>query len=669
MFENVAGPRANERSVFGGEDMSIEVVSRLSAPPPPAAPPSAPPKHRVMSASAPERTPTPLAITRIGDWVVDKTLGAGSTAKVKLARNRRTGEVCAVKIVARSPQAMGAARAGRKSRESTASRERRVFREAALLNLLADERIVALRDFVVTADHFCMLFEYVDGVQLLDYIVSHGRLGERQARAFFRQAVRAVDYCHAHGVVHRDLKIENILVDAAGRIKLLDFGLSNFWAPDGLLTTYCGSLYFAAPELLHGRPYVGPEVDVWSLGVILYVLVVGRVPFDDRSIPVLHEKIKRARVAIPDTVSAPCRDLILRMLCREPEKRASLADVACHAWTNDGHRSVPQYVSAPRDPPDAIDERAVSLLVHSFVPEVIPAEEDIRAVLHTATRDWAAVHRHPVVLQYFLACDRIAALEAEGRGSGWWAPDAQEASVSVAACERSRSMSAVPRDGAIGPAQGFTTQPASPRQTEALSPPPRAARRASAAPAIAPSGRAPPARNVPPIPEDSAVDPPSSARRHSVSVPASPKHAMARHASLQAPAGRPADGSRAQDDYLGIRTVFFKGLFSVHTTSGRPAMAIRNEVQHALMRAGVRFEDRRSFFVCEARTRGPADTPPDTSRSEWSAPGDARPVRFEVHIVRLALLGGMYGLQFKRIAGDVPRYKAMCAQLLSSVRL
>jgi serine/threonine protein kinase KIN1/2 len=166
-----------------------------------------------------------------------------------------------------------------------------------------------------------MVFEYINGGQMLDYIISHGRLRERVARKFARQIGSALEYCHKNNVVHRgipthwwlsgncshypaDLKIENILISQTGNIKIIDFGLSNLYDPVAHLSTFCGSLYFAAPELLNAKVYTGPEVDVWSFGVVLYVLVCGKVPFDDQSMPALHAKIKRGLVEYPAWLSA-----------------------------------------------------------------------------------------------------------------------------------------------------------------------------------------------------------------------------------------------------------------------------------------------------------------------------------------------------------------------------
>lgn len=184
------------------------------------------------------------------------------------------------------------------------SKEIRTAREAAIVTLLNHPYICGLRDVVRTNYHWYMLFEYVNGGQMLDYIISHGKLKEKQARKFSRQIASALDYCHRNSIVHRDLKIENILISKTGDIKIIDFGLSNLFAPRGALKTFCGSLYFAAPELLQARAYTGPEVDVWSFGIVLYVLVCGKVPFDDQSMPALHAKIKKGLVDYPNWLSS-----------------------------------------------------------------------------------------------------------------------------------------------------------------------------------------------------------------------------------------------------------------------------------------------------------------------------------------------------------------------------
>lgn len=190
-----------------------------------------------------------------------------------------------------------------KKKDKDEHREIRTIREASIMLLLHHPFIASLKEMLILDPYYYLFMEYVNGGQLLDYIISHGKLKEKQARRFGRQILSALDYCHRNSIVHRDLKIENILISQAGNIKIIDFGLSNLFSPRSSLSTFCGSLYFAAPELLNAKAYTGPEVDVWSFGVVLYVLVCGKVPFDDQNMPALHEKIKRGVVDYPSHLS------------------------------------------------------------------------------------------------------------------------------------------------------------------------------------------------------------------------------------------------------------------------------------------------------------------------------------------------------------------------------
>lgn len=295
----------------------------------------------------------------IGDWDFIRTIGAGSMGKVKLARHNSTNEKCAVKIVPRAaklyqrahssdPPMKTAEEAAQRQKEfeKEVARDKRTIREGALGRLLFHPHICRLYEMVPMTNHYYMLFEYVEGGQLLDYIVSHGSLNEKYARKFARGIALALDYCHRNNVVHRDLKIENIMINQKGDIKIIDFGLSNLYSPKSLLKTYCGSLYFAAPELLSAKPYTGPEVDIWSFGVVLYVLVCGKVPFDDPVVSVLHEKIKKGNVEYPSFISKECMSLLSRMLVVDPHKRATLHEVIQHPWMNKGYEyAVPSYMA------------------------------------------------------------------------------------------------------------------------------------------------------------------------------------------------------------------------------------------------------------------------------------------------------------------------------------
>jgi serine/threonine protein kinase len=287
--------------------------------------------------------------TQTGHWELGKTIGAGSMGKVKLARNKETGEQVAVKIVPRGSND-GEHRTSAERERADHSKEVRTAREAAIVTLADHPYICGMRDVIRTNYHWYMLFEYVNGGQMLDYIISHGRLKEKQARKFGRQIASALDYCHRNSIVHRDLKIENILISKTGDIKIIDFGLSNLFSPRNHLKTFCGSLYFAAPELLQAKAYTGPEVDVWSFGIVLYVLVCGKVPFDDQSMPQLHAKIKKGHVEYPPWLTPECRNLISRMLTTDPSQRATLAEILTHPWMTKGFNGAPDNYLPQRKP-------------------------------------------------------------------------------------------------------------------------------------------------------------------------------------------------------------------------------------------------------------------------------------------------------------------------------
>ncbi|KAF2223174.1 hypothetical protein BDZ85DRAFT_263112 [Elsinoe ampelina] len=339
------------------------------------------------SSHAPRRRTTVDA--KSGTWELGKTIGAGSMGKVKLARHKDTHEQVAVKIIPR--QSTDDHKTAAEKERADHSKEVRTSREAAIVTLVDHPYICGMKDYVKTKYHWYMLFEYVNGGQMLDYIISHGRLKEKQARKFGRQIASALDYCHRNNIVHRDLKIENILISKTGDIKIIDFGLSNTFTPKGHLKTFCGSLYFAAPELLQAKQYTGPEVDVWSFGIVLYVLVCGKVPFDDQSMPQLHAKIKKGHVEYPPWLTNECRSLIARMLQTDPNQRATMSEIMNHPWMTKGFGGPPDNFLPPRRPLTLPLERSIirkmdgfdfgsALNVEEQLSKIVDGEEYQRAI-------------------------------------------------------------------------------------------------------------------------------------------------------------------------------------------------------------------------------------------------------------------------------------------------
>ncbi|KAI4810756.1 hypothetical protein KUCAC02_013687 [Chaenocephalus aceratus] len=255
-----------------------------------------------------------------GLYDLDKTLGRGHFAVVKLARHVFTGEKVAVKVID-------------KTKLDTVATGH-LFQEVRCMKLVQHPNIVRLYEVIDTQTKLYLILELGDGGDMFDYIMKHEEgLNEELAKKYFAQIVHAISYCHRLHVVHRDLKPENVVFfEKQGLVKLTDFGFSNKFQPGKKLTTSCGSLAYSAPEILLGDEYDAPAVDIWSLGVILFMLVCGQPPFQEANDSETLTMIMDCKYSVPDHVSSACKDLIDRMLQRDPKHRASLEEIEGHAW-------------------------------------------------------------------------------------------------------------------------------------------------------------------------------------------------------------------------------------------------------------------------------------------------------------------------------------------------
>ncbi|XP_047665454.1 MAP/microtubule affinity-regulating kinase 4 isoform X1 [Tachysurus fulvidraco] len=258
----------------------------------------------------------------IGNYRLLKTIGKGNFAKVKLARHVLTGREVAIKIIDKT--------------QLNPTSLQKLFREVRIMKALRHPNIVQLFEVIETEKTLYLVMEYASGGEVFDYLVSHGRMKEVEARAKFRQIVSAVHYCHLKNIVHRDLKAENLLLDADSNIKIADFGFSNEFTLGNKLDTFCGSPPYAAPELFQGKKYDGPEVDIWSLGVILYTLVSGSLPFDGQNLKELRERVLRGKYRVPFYMSTDCEEILRRFLVLNPSKRCTLEQVMKDKWMNTG---------------------------------------------------------------------------------------------------------------------------------------------------------------------------------------------------------------------------------------------------------------------------------------------------------------------------------------------
>ncbi|XP_073449995.1 5'-AMP-activated protein kinase catalytic subunit alpha-2 [Aquarana catesbeiana] len=289
---------------------------------------------------------------KIGHYVLGDTLGVGTFGKVKMGEHQLTGHKVAVKILNRQ-----------KIRNLDVVGK--IKREIQNLKLFRHPHIIKLYQVISTPTDFFMVMEYVAGGELFDYICKNGRVEEPEARRLFQQILSAVDYCHRHMVVHRDLKPENVLLDAQMNAKIADFGLSNMMSDGEFLRTSCGSPNYAAPEVISGRLYAGPEVDIWSCGVILYALLCGTLPFDDEHVPTLFKKIRGGVFYIPEYLNRSVATLLMHMLQVDPLKRATIKDMREHEWFK---QDLPSYLF-PEDPnydANVIDDEAVKEVCEKF---------------------------------------------------------------------------------------------------------------------------------------------------------------------------------------------------------------------------------------------------------------------------------------------------------------
>ncbi|KAM3677607.1 serine/threonine-protein kinase SIK1 isoform X1 [Ammospiza nelsoni] len=269
-------------------------------------------------ASAPAAAHGQQRPLRVGFYDIERTLGKGNFAVVKLARHRVTKTQVAIKIID-------------KTRLDPSNLEK-IYREVQIMKLLNHPHIIKLYQVMETKDMLYIVTEFAKNGEMFDHLTSNGHLSESEARKKFWQILSAVEYCHSHHIVHRDLKTENLLLDANMNIKLADFGFGNFYKSGEPLSTWCGSPPYAAPEVFEGKEYEGPHLDIWSLGVVLYVLVCGSLPFDGPNLPTLRQRVLEGRFRIPYFMSEDCETLIRRMLVVDPTKRITISQIKQHKW-------------------------------------------------------------------------------------------------------------------------------------------------------------------------------------------------------------------------------------------------------------------------------------------------------------------------------------------------
>ncbi|KAI8366961.1 kinase-like domain-containing protein [Choanephora cucurbitarum] len=274
--------------------------------------------------------------TVFGPYLLLQTLGEGEFGKVKFGIEIKTGQEVAIKLI-------------RKDNIDSTSRMTKVEREISVLRILHHPNIVKLFDVIETEKYIGIILQCATGGELFDYILAHRYLKEKDASRLFAQLISGVHYMHQKCIVHRDLKLENLLLDKHRNVLITDFGFANQFssAQDDLMSTSCGSPCYAAPELVMNQGvYVGPAVDIWSCGVILFAMLCGYLPYDDDpanpesyNINLLYKYILNTPLVFPDYISKEACHLMSLMLVPDPEKRCSMEVIMAHPWLS-AHQKV-----------------------------------------------------------------------------------------------------------------------------------------------------------------------------------------------------------------------------------------------------------------------------------------------------------------------------------------
>ncbi|KAJ7108476.1 kinase-like domain-containing protein [Mycena epipterygia] len=262
----------------------------------------------------------------IGPWILGECVGKGASGRVKIAKHKVTGKLAAVKILPLAP--LVNSRASLATQQAKTDKQRLgIDREITMMKLMNHPNIMRIYDVYEGAKELFLVLEYVEGGELFDFLVNRGRLPSAEALEYFKQIVYGLNYAHTFSIIHRDLKPENILIASLSPplIKIADWGMAAFAPPSLHLETSCGSPHYASPEIVNGERYQGNATDIWSCGVILYALLTGRLPFDDKNVKVLLSKVKSGKYEMPNWIDPLAMDLLSRMLVVEVSRRITVS--------------------------------------------------------------------------------------------------------------------------------------------------------------------------------------------------------------------------------------------------------------------------------------------------------------------------------------------------------
>ncbi|KAF4610581.1 hypothetical protein D9613_006854 [Agrocybe pediades] len=309
----------------------------------------------------------------IGLWKVGRTLGKGFSGHVRIARHSQTGQYAAIKIILKG--SLNSRVSLNRLADEVEHSILAVEREIVVMKLIDHPNIMKLYDVWETSSHLYLILEYVQGGELFDYLCEKGRRPLHEVVDYFQQIICAVAHCHMYNIAHRDLKLENILIDQDKNIKVADFGMAT-WQDEArgkLLRTSCGSPHYAAPEIISGNPYNGSTSDIWSCGVILYALLAAKLPFDDDDCPTLLHKISLGHYIMPEDIDSRAQNLLRRMLTLDVKKRITMQEIMCH----------PFFLSQPLKNPKAMPSGPDMDLIARPIGKISAIDPDIFSNLRT----------------------------------------------------------------------------------------------------------------------------------------------------------------------------------------------------------------------------------------------------------------------------------------------
>lgn len=301
-----------------------------------------------------------------------KTIGEGSFAKVVLAK-RRDGAKVAVKII---------------KKKSKSTKEVHIKREVTNLRSIDHTHIVKCFDLIQDEKKYYIIMEYIKGSELLDVILSKNRgLSEGKSKKYFAQLISAVSYCHSQFISHRDLKPENILIDKNDNIKLIDFGLSTRLHTDGSgHNTWCGSPMYSPPEIFSQDTYKSPQIDIWSLGIILYAMLTSTLPFSGRDDMELMTRIQNCKYKIPIYMPLLVVDLLTQILKKNPADRISLAQIREHKW-------LAEYAPIDLQIPKLPKVLSINLLIIEKMEKLgFDGDETMKSLRHERNNEYTTVY-------------------------------------------------------------------------------------------------------------------------------------------------------------------------------------------------------------------------------------------------------------------------------------